>query len=83
MVMLSPDAHEPLLELQPEQVLCIGGIVDRTVCKGLTAGWAAERGVVARRLPVSVASKHLRASRRCGSRTGLGAWRAQGLRHAT
>ncbi|KAG1658752.1 hypothetical protein FOA52_000865 [Chlamydomonas sp. UWO 241] len=51
-VMLSPDAPEPLSVLEPGKVYCIGGIVDRSVCKGVTAGWAAERGVTARRLPV-------------------------------
>jgi hypothetical protein len=50
--MLSPDAPEPLLALEPGKVYCIGGIVDRSVCKGLTLGWASDSGVTARRLPV-------------------------------
>jgi len=51
-VMLSPDAGEPLLHLEPHLVYCIGGIVDRTVRKGVTRDWASGSGVRAVRLPV-------------------------------
>jgi Trm5-related predicted tRNA methylase len=54
--MLSPDAPEPLSQLDSSTVYCIGGIVDRTVCKGITLGWASEQGVAVKRLPVSVTS---------------------------
>lgn len=39
-VILSPDAELPLLALDPGKVYCIGGIVDRTVKKGITLGYA-------------------------------------------
>ena len=37
---LSPDATEPLLALESGRVYCIGGIVDRTVKRGLTLQYA-------------------------------------------
>jgi tRNA (guanine9-N1)-methyltransferase len=52
LVVLSPDADEPLLELNPDKAYVIGGIVDRSVCKGLTAGFGARHGVQTVRLPV-------------------------------
>lgn len=39
-VILSPDAEEPLLHVDPGRVYVIGGIVDRTVVKGATARFA-------------------------------------------
>ncbi|GAX80719.1 hypothetical protein CEUSTIGMA_g8154.t1 [Chlamydomonas eustigma] len=51
-VMLSPDALDPLTHLDSSTVYCIGGIVDRTVCKGITLGWAREQGVEVKRLPI-------------------------------
>jgi hypothetical protein len=39
-VVLSPDAVEPLLNIEPGTVYVVGGIVDRTVVKGTTAGFA-------------------------------------------
>ncbi|WIA36519.1 hypothetical protein OEZ86_007813 [Tetradesmus obliquus] len=53
LVVLSPDADEPLQELKPNKVYVIGGIVDRSVCKGLTAGFGVRHGVQTVRLPVA------------------------------
>lgn len=39
-VMLSPDAEEPLLQLEQGKVYVVGGIVDRSVRKGVTRGFA-------------------------------------------
>ncbi|EFJ43329.1 hypothetical protein VOLCADRAFT_96591 [Volvox carteri f. nagariensis] len=53
-VVLSPDASEPLLDLDPEhRVYVIGGIVDRTHRKGLTLKYAEAQRVTAVRLPIS------------------------------
>jgi hypothetical protein len=54
LVLLSPDAAEPLAgPPDAEAVYIIGGIVDRSVVKGLSLGWAATvPGVAAARLPV-------------------------------
>ena len=43
-VVLSPDADLPLLQLAPDRVYVIGGIVDRTVRKNLTAKFAVRGG---------------------------------------
>lgn len=45
--MLSPDAEEPLLaaELDPTKIYCVGGIVDRTVTKGMTTAFAVSASV--------------------------------------
>ena len=59
LVLLSPDADTPLLSLDHSKVFVIGGIVDRTVHKGLTAGFAKEHGLVVRRLPVKEYAQHL------------------------
>ena len=40
MVVLSPDAELPLLQLDLTKVYCIGGIVDRTVKRGTTLSYA-------------------------------------------
>ncbi|KAL6747133.1 hypothetical protein V8C86DRAFT_3118277 [Haematococcus lacustris] len=47
-VMLSPDAEHPLVGLQPGRVYVIGGIVDRTIHKQLTADYAVSGHVVER-----------------------------------
>ncbi|KAL6750918.1 hypothetical protein V8C86DRAFT_2795832 [Haematococcus lacustris] len=52
-VMLSPDAEHPLVGLQPGRVYVIGGIVDRTIHKQLTADYAKAHGLELRRLPVA------------------------------
>jgi hypothetical protein len=61
LVLLSPDAPEPLQgPLDPGAVYIIGGIVDKSVVKGLSLGWAASvPGVAARRLPVREAAAEL------------------------
>jgi tRNA (guanine9-N1)-methyltransferase len=57
LVVLSPDAAEPLdpsVPLDRDRVVyVIGGIVDRTVRKGLTLAFAERHGLEARRLPVA------------------------------
>jgi len=52
-VYLSPDAEQELSDIQPEKVYVIGGIVDRTVKKGLSLSRAKEHKVEVRRLPLS------------------------------
>ncbi|GBF90048.1 tRNA methyltransferase [Raphidocelis subcapitata] len=53
LVLLSPDADAPLAgPLDPRTAYVIGGIVDKSVVKGLSLGWAASAGVAAARLPV-------------------------------
>lgn len=52
-VYLSPDAEQDLSDIQPEKVYVIGGIVDRTVKKGLSLSRAKEHKVEVRRLPLS------------------------------
>ncbi|KAG2452981.1 hypothetical protein HYH02_002318 [Chlamydomonas schloesseri] len=51
-VVLSPDAEEPLEAVDTEHVYVVGGIVDRTVRKGLTVKFAETEGVACRRLPI-------------------------------
>ena len=46
--MLSPDAAEPLLDLDPSRVYAIGGIVDRSVRKGVTLEFAEREGIEVR-----------------------------------
>lgn len=58
-IMLSPDASEPLTHVENSKVYAIGGIVDRSVRKGITMGWSSRSGVVARRLPVQENKKDL------------------------
>eukprot|EP00878_Enallax_costatus_P026610 GHUV01028563.1.p1 GENE.GHUV01028563.1~~GHUV01028563.1.p1 ORF type:complete len:308 (+),score=103.69 GHUV01028563.1:913-1836(+) len=53
LIVLSPDADEPLLQLDPQKAYVIGGIVDRSVCKGLTAGFGSRHGLTSLRLPVA------------------------------
>lgn len=52
LIVLSPDSDEPLLELDPAKAYVIGGIVDRSVCKGLTSGFGSRYGLQTVRLPV-------------------------------
>jgi tRNA (guanine9-N1)-methyltransferase len=53
LVVLSPDAPEPLEgPLDENAIYVVGGIIDRSVIKGLTLGWAAAAGARAARLPV-------------------------------
>lgn len=52
LVVLSPDGEEPLMELDPSKIYCIGGIVDRTTKKNVTKSWAEEKRVPAMRLPI-------------------------------
>jgi tRNA (guanine9-N1)-methyltransferase len=40
LVFLSPDAEEVLIELDQDSVYVVGGIVDRTVRKGITSSFA-------------------------------------------
>ncbi|GLI62533.1 hypothetical protein VaNZ11_005193 [Volvox africanus] len=68
-VVLSPDAAEPLLDLDSERrVYVIGGIVDRTHRKGLTLKYAEARQVECRRLPVAEHAEQLglgKGTRKC------------------
>jgi len=52
LVYLSPDAEQDLTELSQEKVYVIGGIVDRTVKKGLSLRRAKDYQVEVRRLPL-------------------------------
>ncbi|KXZ54099.1 hypothetical protein GPECTOR_5g202 [Gonium pectorale] len=52
-VVLSPDATEPLTSVDCEHAYVIGGIVDRTHRKGLTLGFAESQGLACRRLPIA------------------------------
>eukprot|EP00198_Chlamydomonas_reinhardtii_P013077 XP_001702414.1 predicted protein [Chlamydomonas reinhardtii] len=51
-VVLSPDAEEPLEAVDTAHVYVVGGIVDRTVRKGLTVKFAETERVACRRLPI-------------------------------
>lgn len=51
-IVLSPDAEEALSTVDEDTVYIIGGLVDRTVKKGVTAKLAADSGWIARRLPL-------------------------------
>ena len=42
-VLLSPDATVPLMDMDPDLVYAIGGIVDRSVQKGVTLSFAEEQ----------------------------------------
>ncbi|KAG2483928.1 hypothetical protein HYH03_017249 [Edaphochlamys debaryana] len=52
-VVLSPDATEPLEGVDTEHVYVIGGIVDRTHRKGVTLKYAEAQQVACRRLPIA------------------------------
>lgn len=51
-IVMSPDAEEPLTEVDPGKIYLIGGLVDRSIQKNTTAKFAEEEGIVARRLPL-------------------------------
>ena len=52
LVVLSPDAQEPLAELDPTAVYIVGGLCDYRRVRNATRGRAEARGVVCRRLPL-------------------------------
>jgi hypothetical protein len=52
LVMLSPDAEEPLEEFDPNKIYIIGGIVDRTVNKSRTLQKSKELEIEVKRLPI-------------------------------
>lgn len=52
-MLLSPDAEEPLTKLDPSRAYIIGGIVDRSVRKGLTLAAARRHGLQVARLPIA------------------------------
>lgn len=58
-IVLSPDADEPLLALDPNKSYVIGGIVDRSVCKGLTSSFGSRHGFRTVRLPVAEFAEQL------------------------
>lgn len=51
-IVLSPDAEEALSTVDEDTVYVVGGLVDRTVKKGITTKLAADHGWIARRLPL-------------------------------
>jgi tRNA (guanine9-N1)-methyltransferase len=51
-VVMSPDAQEPLPTIDPSKVYVIGGIVDKTVQKGLTKQFAQHHNLASYRLPI-------------------------------
>ncbi|KAL4444557.1 hypothetical protein ABPG77_002374 [Micractinium sp. CCAP 211/92] len=53
LVVLSPDAEEPLNTLEQGKVYVIGGLVDRTVQKGASLRLAQRHNACARRLPIA------------------------------
>ncbi|GIL52804.1 hypothetical protein Vafri_8572 [Volvox africanus] len=50
-VVLSPDAAAPLMALDERRVYVVGGIVDCSVVRGVTAGFAANHSLESYRLP--------------------------------
>jgi tRNA (guanine9-N1)-methyltransferase len=52
LVLMSPDAQQPLVSIDPTKVYVIGGIVDKTVQKGLTLQFAEQHQLPAYRLPL-------------------------------
>lgn len=53
LVILSPDADEPLWEMEPDTTYCIGGIVDTGRVRRLSLARATHLGIAARRLPLA------------------------------
>lgn len=51
-IIMSPDAQEPLAAVDPSKVYVIGGIVDKTVQKGLTKQFAQHHNLASYRLPI-------------------------------
>lgn len=52
LVLLSPDAPEPLMAVDNSKVYVVGGIVDKTVQKGITFSFAQQQGLPVYRLPI-------------------------------
>jgi tRNA (guanine9-N1)-methyltransferase len=52
LVLMSPDAQQPLISIDLTKVYVIGGIVDKTVQKGLTLEFAEQHQLPAYRLPI-------------------------------
>ena len=52
-IMMSPDAEEPLLSVDPSAIYIIGGLCDYKRVQNATRDQAAAAGVVARRLPIA------------------------------
>lgn len=59
LVLLSPDAEAALLSLDASKVYVVGGIVDKTVQKGMTIGFAQDHGLAACRLPIKEHAQQL------------------------
>ncbi|GLC33401.1 hypothetical protein PLESTB_000071600 [Pleodorina starrii] len=59
LVVLSPDALEPLTALDERRVYVVGGIVDRSVIRGVTASFASSHCLEVRRLPTLEYSEQL------------------------
>jgi len=53
MVVLSPDAEEPLVELEAGTTYVIGGFVDRPERPGITTEFASRQQLLCRRLPIT------------------------------
>ena len=49
---LSPDAEEPLTELDPSMVYVLGGLIDRSVARGASLRRASDSACAVRRLPL-------------------------------
>lgn len=58
-VVLSPDAQDPLDAIDPSKVYVIGGIVDKTVQKGLTRDFAQQHNLMSFRLPIKEHAEQL------------------------
>lgn len=58
-IVMSPDAQEPLGCIDRSKVYVIGGIVDKTVQKGLTAQFAHHHNLASCRLPIREYAKPL------------------------
>ncbi|KAG2482009.1 hypothetical protein HYH03_019033 [Edaphochlamys debaryana] len=71
LVVLSPDADTPLTALDEGAVYVVGGVVDRSVRKGVTAGYAAHHGLEARRLPTQELAEQLGLGRGAAKRPVL------------
>jgi tRNA (guanine9-N1)-methyltransferase len=59
LILLSPDAAEPLEQLDPAKAYVIGGIVDKTVQKNLTRDFARDQQIPAYRLPIKEHAQQL------------------------
>mmetsp|Transcript_12375 Transcript_12375/g.24876 ORF Transcript_12375/g.24876 Transcript_12375/m.24876 type:complete len:350 (+) Transcript_12375:69-1118(+) len=52
MCVLSPDATEPLIDIDESKIYIVGGLVDRTIKKHATSRFAQENGIECHRLPL-------------------------------